>query len=320
MRDVPEPTVDAGQVLVRARSVGICGTDRSIYQGTTPVDHPRILGHEVVGEVLDASADRSRAPGQRVLVDPGIACGACRQCLEGRPNICTHGWLLGRDRDGGLREMLDVPVDNVHPVPDAIGDDVAPMLQVLATCVHAQRLVPVFVGDRVVVLGLGVSGLLHVQLAKLRGAAPIVGVTRSSDKRVLAERFGADHTVAADGDEVEAAREATGGGADLVIECVGSAATFGRAIQMARVGGRVLCYGTITDGAERFPFYDLYYKELSISNPRSAQPRDFPAAIELVASGRVALEPLVSRRFDLASAGEALAASNAGGLKVLVDL
>jgi threonine dehydrogenase-like Zn-dependent dehydrogenase len=152
--------------VVRAESVGICGTDLSIHAGKIPVDYPRVMGHEIVGTVYGAGGGLDE--GTTVLVDPGIACGRCRQCLEGRTNICTAGWLIGRDRDGGLREQMTVPESNVHPLPDGLDPGIAPMLQVLATCVHAQRRTDVFPDESVVVLGLGVTGLLHLQLAKLR--------------------------------------------------------------------------------------------------------------------------------------------------------
>jgi threonine dehydrogenase-like Zn-dependent dehydrogenase len=208
----------------------------------------------------------------------------------------------------------------VHPLPAAIDDAVAPLLQVLATCVHAQRLVPIFPGERVVVLGLGVTGLLHLQLAKLRGAAPVIGVTRSAEKLALAERLGADRLVRADGGEVDAVVAGTGG-ADVVIECAGTTATFARAIEMARVGGRILAYGTITGTAGELPYYDVYYKELAIVGARSARSEDFPASIDLVAAGRVALAPLLATRFPLDRAADAVRAGSApGALKVVVDV
>ena len=217
----PEPH----EVLVRVESIGICGTDLSIYAGKIPVAYPRVMGHEIVGTL--ASGARS---GERVLVDPGIACGRCTQCRENRTNICTRGWLIGRDRDGGLCELVTVPSANVHPLPDGLDPTTAPLLQVLATCAHAQRRIGITPGESVVVLGLGVTGLLHLQLAKLRGAGPVIGVTRSAPKLAIAGGLGADGTAAADGTEAEAVAEALPGGADVVLECVGTVAALARAM------------------------------------------------------------------------------------------
>ena len=310
--------------MIRVRSVGICGTDIGIHSGAIPVAYPRVLGHEIVG-ILEHGGEVSAADGVEVgaavVVDPGIACGMCRQCREGRSNICTRGRLLGRDSDGGLRERLVVPASNVHPLPDAIDLSVAPLLQVLATCVHAQRRVAIFPGESVVVLGLGVTGLLHAQLARLRGAGPVIGVTRSSEKLALAGTLGADLAIPADGSEAAAVAAAVPGGADLVIEAAGTVGTFGRAMEMVRTGGRILAYGTMTETSGDLPFYDLYHKELTVVGARSARVEDFPAAIEAVASRRVALDALVSGRFPIADVARAIRAAGApGSLKVIVDV
>jgi L-iditol 2-dehydrogenase len=317
VREGDAPLPDPHEVVVRVESVGICGTDLSIHAGKIPVAYPRVMGHEIVGTVETGAGAR----GERVLVDPGIACGRCRQCREGRTNICTAGWLIGRDRDGGLCELVTVPATNVHPLPDGLDTSTAPMVQVLATCVHAQRRVRIFPQESVVVLGLGVTGLLHLQLARLRGARPVIGITRSGAKRSIARELGADLTIAAEGNEVERVRRALPDGADLVIECVGTADALARSMEMVRTGGRILAYGTMTETAGALPFYDLYHKEISIFGARSARVEDFPLAIETVASGRIALDPLVSERYALADVSGAFRAAGApGALKVFVDV
>ncbi len=321
LRVLDEPPRDQAQALVRIRSVGICGTDLSIFAGKIPVGYPRVLGHEMVGEVM-AAPPGSAAAGTRVIVDPNVVCGRCGRCREGRANLCSAGWLLGRDRDGGLCELVAVPAANLHRLPDDLEDHVAPLIQVLTTCVHAQRMMEVFPGDAVAIVGLGVTGLLHLQLAKARGAWPVVCVTRSGEKLELARRLGADVTVEAnDPSAVERVREATEGGADVSIECAGTVAAFARAVEMARPGGRVLAYGTIAETSGPFPFYDLYYKELAVTGARAAQAEDYPVAIEAVASGRLRLDPLVNRRVPLESVAEALATGGGpGALKVIVDV
>jgi L-iditol 2-dehydrogenase len=300
---------------VRVRSVGICGTDLSIYAGKIPVAYPRVMGHEIVGTI-----ETGTRAGELVLVDPGIACGRCVQCREGRTNICTEGWLIGRDRDGGLCELVTIPATNVHPIPEGIDPATAPLLQVLATCAHAQRRARIAPGESAVVLGLGVTGLLHLQLARMRGAGPVIGVTRSPGKLAIAGSLGADRSVAADGKEAEAVAEALPGGADVVIECVGTVAALATAMEMVRTGGRILAYGTITETSGSLPFYDLYHKEITILGARSARVEEFPFAIDAVASGRVAFDRLVSARHLLDDVDGAIGAAGApGALKVLVD-
>ena len=311
-------------MLVDITSTGICGTDVSIYSGKIPVHHPLIMGHEVAGRVaaIGADVDADLGPGSRVVLDPNIYCGRCYQCTKGQENICTSGWLMGRDGDGGFREAVAVPASNVYALPDNIDDLVAPLIQVLTVCAHGQRSAPLFPGDSALVLGLGVTGLLHLQIAKARGASPLIGVTRSAAKRELAEDLGADLTVdAADPRAEERIREATGGrGPDVVIEAVGQVETLADAITWVRIGGNVVLYGTITARSGALPFYQLYYKEITLTNPRAAKAEDFPASIAMVASGAVRLRPLVTEVFALTEAARAIDATKRGAtLKVILD-
>ena len=320
LEERPEPAAGEEDVIVRIRATGICGTDVSIFGGKVPVDYPLVLGHEMVG-TLDSSAS-GLDPGTRVVVDPNVFCGTCYQCSKGQENVCIRAELMGRDRDGALTDLLAVPARNVYPIPEEIGDKSAPLLQVLTTCLHGQRQMQLFPQDSVAVLGLGVSGLLHLQLAKARGAHPIIGITRSESKRSLATRLGADLVIdPSDPALEEQIAEATQGyGPDLVIECVGKIETFAQAINLVRIGGRILLFGTITEDSGELPFYQLYYKEISLVNPRAAKPEDFPASIGLVASGAIELDSLVTHTFPLESAEEAIATtSESGSLKVILD-
>ncbi|MQA99843.1 MAG: alcohol dehydrogenase catalytic domain-containing protein [Actinobacteria bacterium] len=320
MDDRPDPSPGRGEVLVDLATSGICGTDLSIYSGKIAVRHPRVLGHEMFGHV--ASSDGGAAAGTRVVIDPVLSCGVCYWCSKGQTNLCPNGALLGRDRDGGFAERIAVPQSNVYEVPASISDEVAPLVQVLTVCVHAQRDAPVFPGDSVLVLGLGVSGLLHLQIARARGAAPLIGVTRSASKRELAESLGADLTFdPGDSHLGERVAEATGGrGPDVVIESAGRVETLAAAIGLVRPGGHIVLFGTITEDRGALPFYSLYLKELTITNPRAAKPEDFPAAIDLAGSGRVRLAPLISDTFPLEETGAAIeATAESGTLKIILD-
>jgi L-iditol 2-dehydrogenase len=322
--DRPPPTPGPGEVLVDIITTGICGTDLSIYAGKIPVHHPLVMGHEMFGRIAAGGARHTSAitNGARVIVDPAISCGSCHVCSKGQVNLCPEGALLGRDRDGGFRQTVAVPISNVYEIPGGIADAVAPLLQVLTTCIHAQRSVSLFPGDSALVIGLGVSGLLHLQLAKARGANPLIGITRSSSKRGLAQQLGADLTLdPADPELAGRVREATHGrGPDVVIECVGKVKTLAQSIELVRTGGRVVLFGTITADQGTLPYYLLYLKEVTLTNPRAAKPEDFPTAIELASSGAVKLEPLVSHVFPLAATQEAIDTVRSGeALKVMLD-
>ncbi|MGH2631579.1 MAG: zinc-dependent alcohol dehydrogenase [Actinomycetota bacterium] len=323
LRRMEAPPLAPDHTLIDVRAVGICGTDLSIFHGAIPVSYPRILGHEIVGEVAESggSGDGGMLAGTRVVVNPSVSCRSCARCREGRENLCDRGWLLGRDRDGGLQETVSVPSANLHVVPQGVSDHAAPSIQVLSTCLHGQAMVDLLPGGSVAVIGLGVTGLMHVQLAASKGASPIVGVTRSADKLALALEMGATHAVPADDPRADdIVREITGGGVDVVIECAGTVGTLARAVRVARPGGRILAYGTITEDRGPFPYYQLYYKELALVSPRAATDDDVVASIEAAAAGAVDLERLVTDRVPLERAGEAMARSGSGTLKIVVEV
>lgn len=305
------------KAVITVTRAGICGTDLKIVDGVVPVRYPRILGHEMTG-VVEASGQLAR--GSRVLIDPGFHCGRCAQCRAGRTNLCPAGGLLGRDADGGIAERLAVDEDQLHLLPDEVNDDEAPLLQVLSTCVHAQSMVPDPAGQPAVVIGLGVTGLMHVQLLKARGAFPVIGVTRSAGKRDRARELGADVALPPTDAERGLADLLGSDGPPLVVECVGTPEPVRLAITVADPGAVVLSYGTIDAGVLELPFYQLYFKELRLQSSRASVPRDFSSAIELVSSGQIRLGPLVSAMFPLADVDRAIdAARESGQLKVLID-
>ncbi|MFQ5659837.1 MAG: zinc-binding dehydrogenase [Gammaproteobacteria bacterium] len=319
---VESPSLQPGSVLVRISHSGVCGTDLKIYQGGIPVDYPRIMGHEMIGEVVEAGDAEGVAAGARVIVDPVVFCGRCRHCHIGQTHLCPSGYVLGRDRNGGFAEYIRVPADTVFPLPDTISGRTGPLIQVLTTCLHAQRRVGIFPGEAVVVMGLGVAGQLHVQLAKARGAFPVIGITRSPERRALAQQLGADFTLAPDEDVHERVLEWTGGGADLVIESTGVLPVLAQAIELARIGGRLLLFGIYTAQEATLPFYQLYYKELSIINARAAKREDYPPCIDLVSRGVVRLEPMVSHVLPLQELEQAitmLRERDATRMKVILD-
>ena len=319
--EVAEPVGGAAgpEALVRVETVGICGTDVKILSGGIPVSYPRVMGHEMVGEVVDGGAT-GVPTGQRVMIDPAISCGSCALCQEGRTNLCLNGGLLGRDADGVWAELVTAPANRLLPVPEHLGTQAAAMIQVAGTCVHAQRAAPVFPGDTAVVIGLGVSGLIFTQLLRASGAE-VVGVTRSAFKRELATEFGAVATAAPDEAAAVIAEVTDGRGVDLAVEAVGTEGTLILAIESARIGGEVLVFGTVTGGGTGLPYYQLYFKELTVRNPRAAIADDYARAIELAASGVLDLEPIVSDRIGLSEVARAFErVGSADSLKVLMPV
>ncbi|MPZ51408.1 MAG: zinc-binding dehydrogenase [Acidimicrobiia bacterium] len=317
--ELPDTVPTADLVLLEPEILGLCGTDIKVVHGDIPVPLPRALGHEVVGRVISNPTSVGPEPGTRVLVDPSFSCGFCHQCVQLRPHLCTNGGLMGRDVDGVFADLVAAPVERLHKVPESISDREAGLVQVLGTCVHGLRSPKVSPGDTAVVLGLGVAGQLMVQLLSAAGAT-VIGVTRSEEKRKLAGSHGASAVVAPD-DTAELIADMTSGvGPELVVEAVGTEATLIQAIEWAATGGDVVMFGTPTGGAQGLPYYQLYFKELTLWCPRAALPEDYRRAIELVAAGNLDVAEIVTSIHPLDQVEEAFrSAEQAASLKVLVD-
>jgi threonine dehydrogenase-like Zn-dependent dehydrogenase len=332
VREVAPPEPD-GRALIRVAQAGICGTDLKIVSGEVPVTRPRVLGHEMTGWVQTPGPRGAVPAGAPVLVNPAVFCGRCDLCRRDLPHLCRSGALLGRDVDGVFAELVAVDEACLHPIPDSLPAADAALLQVLSTCVHAQSGLRISPGDTAVVVGLGVSGLLHVQLLRDRGIQTIVAVTRSAWKRDLALSFGASATATPEQAEQVVADSSGGRGADIAIECAGTQPTLAQAMRLAGAGGVVVAFGTVVPDAPgragagspspggALPTYDWYLKELTILSPRAARPRDCDLAIRLCAEHRLDLAPLVTGRFPLNHAARSLAACrDPGQLKVVLDI
>lgn len=318
VRRVPTPDVSSG-ALVQIDQAAICGTDVKILAGHIPVDHPRIMGHEMAGEVIRSAESGAIPVGTRVLINPGVFCNRCDLCRRDLRQLCRNGGLLGRDIDGVFTEQIEIDEDFLHVIPQSVSRDAATLLQVLGTVVHAQRSVSVFPNETAVVVGLGVTGLLHLQMLAARGVT-VIGVTRSQWKLDLATDLGASYTATPDMAADLVSQVTDGRGADLVVESVGTERTLAQSIELAGHGANIVVYGTVTGGKEGLPYYQLYFKELTLHNPRAAGPGDNDIGISLAAAGTLQLEPLVTARFPLEDAAKAFEAVGGQNLKVALDI
>ena len=304
LREVARPVPGPKDLLVRVEASGICGTDRHLLHGEFPATPPVTLGHEFCGIVEAVGAEVvGIAAGTRVTADPNIACGLCDACRAGRINLCANLRALGIHRDGGFADYAVVPETQAHALPAGLDPVHGAFCEPLACCLHGMDLAAVRPGASVVVLGGGVIGLLVVQLARLAGAGAVVLSTRQASRRELAEAVGATATVdARRADVVEAVAGPRGllpGGADVVIECAGVAETVEQAPRMARSGGTVVILGVMPQGAKvTIEPFDILFRELRILGS-FINPFTHRRAADLVASGTLDLDRLVTRRIGL---------------------
>lgn len=323
---VPEEQPGAGEVRVRSTIIGICGSDLHAACGKHPfIDLPYRPGHEVVG-VIDAvgSGVDDSWLGTRVVVEPNLACGHCTQCREGRYNICRELLVLGCQTPGGLADTFSVAVDRVIALNPELDDDHAILIEPLATPVHAVRRAGETVGDLrdrpVVVIGAGPIGLFVLLAARNAGARVVVADLLQS-KRDRAERLGAvgsfDPTAP---DAVESALAQLGGPAAVVIDCVARESSVAQAVDLVDKGGAIMIVG-VAAGATPVRLDLIQDRELSLIGNLMYVRADFTAAIDLLSSGRVPIDEIISARFDFEHSAEAFTASaDAENVKVVVSV
>lgn len=293
----PEPA--AGEVLIRVTLAGICGSDYSLYSGHFDVPLPVIPGHEAIGRIEAlGSAVSGFEVGQRVTIQPNLACGECVACQAGHPNICQSKIRIGIDRDGVFGEYVTVPASCVWPVPDAMEDKVAAMAEPLAVCVHATSLAPPEPRSRTLIFGAGVIGQLTLQLANLQGAE-VTACDLSRQRLELARQVGAAHTIGPDQplDDYH-------GAFDLIYETCGAPMAFARAVELAAPKGRIVLIGL---AAESHPASTtlIVRRELQIMGSMIYKD-EFPEALALLQSGRIQTAPLATGKVDLDGLNDAL--------------
>ncbi|WP_429815278.1 zinc-dependent alcohol dehydrogenase family protein [Ensifer sp. B1-9] len=323
LADVEKPLPGPHDLLVRVEACGICGTDRHLLHGEFRSKPPVTLGHEFCGIVEAVGTEVSDiAIGARITGDPNIACGTCPQCHAGRVNLCRNLQAIGIHRDGGFAEYVLVPRKQAYEIPSDLDPVHGAFCEPLACCLHGVDMAGIRAGSSVVVLGGGVIGLLVVQLARLAGATTVILSTRQAEKRRLAEEVGATATVDPSADTVERIAGKDGlvpGGVDVVIECAGVAETVRQSTRLAKAGGTVVILGVMPQGetVEIEPF-DILFRELRVLGS-FINPFVHRRAADLVASGVIEIDKLISRRVTLDEAAGVISRPPAAGeVKVLV--
>ena len=323
-RDIPEPRPGRGEVLVRIRQLGLCGSDLKSFAGDNPlVSFPRIVGHETAAEVvsLGPGVKAPLEPGMRVTLYPYTSCGVCSSCRKGRPNACRSNETMGVQRDGAATLLVTSPEAKVLPAGDLAWDQVT-LIEPLSVGFHAVSRGQARAGDKVAVFGCGMIGLGAI-IGGARAGAEVIAVDIDDAKLALARSYGAAHAINSRGEPLaERILALTGGhGADVVIEAVGLPQTYRAAVDIVCHCGTVVYIGY----ASKEVCYETKYfvqKELDIRGSRNALPPDFAGVIAMLRESRVDVGPIITHRFPFARAGEALSfwkAHPAEVTKIVID-
>jgi len=331
IEDAPVPEAGRGELVIRVRTCSTCGTDAKIFRfGHHHISLPRVLGHEVAGEITDVGSEvEGWSLGDRVQVIAAIPCGVCHYCRRGQHTVCEDLESIGYQYDGGFAEFMRVPrkvlaVDGVNRIPEHVRFESASLTEPLACVLNGQELANVGEGDAVVVLGAGPIGCLHVRLARARGATTVMLVDVNQARLDLAARAEPDATIDSTKDDpIDAVRKMTNGrGADVVITATGVGQAQEQALEMTAPRGRISLFGGLPkdDSTIRFDSNLVHYRELSVFGAYGSTPRHNREALSLIADGRVRVDDLITHRMPLADVNRAIETVMSGeGLKVVIE-
>lgn len=322
VRDVPTPTPDADEVVVRVRNCGICGSDLHSYRGHFPMITGSIMGHEIAGEVAAVgSGVRGLSEGDRVAVEPLVICGRCAFCRSGNYQHCGSRTFIGMMMPGGFAEYVKTPGSMLYRVADRVPFETAALVEPLAVAVHGLRLVKLEGGERVCVLGAGTIGLVTALAALAMGASQVSITARYDHQRSAAEAIGAAAVDPADTGSMFGGTQP-----DVVVETVGGDAdTINQAVQLARPGGRVAVLGLFMRQVGINMGLTLM-KEVTIvggiTYNRPGLQSDFDLAVDIAARQTGPLGGIVTHRVGLDQLDEGFATAankKTGSIKVTVE-
>jgi L-iditol 2-dehydrogenase len=325
VEQVPVPEIGAGELLVQVKACGLCGSD--LMEWYVKEKAPIVLGHEPAGVVARVGQDvNAFSVGDRVFVHHHVPCFTCHYCLRGNYTLCATFKSTHLD-PGGFAEYIRVPALNVErdvlKLPAEMSFDEATMIEPVATCIRGIERVNMRTGDTVVVIGAGVTGLIHVQLARILGAGLIIATDFSEYRLNIARQLGADLAIDARKDVLAALEGANGGRkADAVIVTAGSIRAMQQGMELAGGGATVLFFAPSAP-EETLPIrpYDLLFREITLVSSYSCCPPETRQALELIQLGRINVGKLITHHMTLAEVGDAirLAVQAGESLKILIN-
>lgn len=292
-----DPVAGPGEVAVRIRRVGLCGTDYHIFAGRHPfLSYPRVMGHELSGEVAALGAGTSLRVGQLVTINPYIACGACVACRKAKPNACVNIRVLGVHVDGGMCDMLVVPESAVIDA-DGLTADQAAMVEFLAVGAHAVARAPAAGGERMLVVGAGPIGIATALFGRLSGFEVSLVDRRQARLEYARDRLGFDG-VSADADLEEVLGQRTQGDMfDVVVDATGSLAAMRRSLGFVAHGGALVLVG-VAPGELTFEDPEFHKREATLIASRNALSADFERVIAAIKSGDIPTDALHTNSID----------------------
>jgi 2-desacetyl-2-hydroxyethyl bacteriochlorophyllide A dehydrogenase len=325
IQEAPRPEPGPGQILVRMRNVGVCGSDLHWFHGDFPLPPGFVMGHECAGQVEALGEGvRGLEPGDSVALELLDVCGRCEQCRTGNYHLCPRRKGNGLNLPGGLGEYITMPAYGAYKLPPEVDFELGALCEPLAVAVHGLRLVNIRFGDRVTVLGAGTIGLMAIAAAKAMGATFIAATARHPHQKAMAEALGADAVYGDDADSINQLAKDTRG-TDIVVETVGGQAnTLQDALTVVAAGGRISVLGAFTKPVQIHPI-TFFIKEPTIVGSncygRPGGKSDYATALEIMRRNADSLRRCITHRFPLSEVMQAYATAedkSSGAIKVQV--
>ena len=323
VESLEKPVPVAGEVLVKVAGCGICGGDYSAHKPgnrkPTTTKEPLIAGHEVAGTIVDVGKGVTGLPvGTKVAVSPNRPCGSCLPCHKGMSHLCENRIPHVLEQGGGFAEYTSVFSRQCFPISPDTSLLEAAVTEPLACCIHSTNRIHVQQGDNVVIIGAGLNAQIFVQLTRLKGARRITVIDSISKRLSMAEVHGADEVIDSSVTSPEELINRFSPGVDVVINTRGSMEFTQLAFAICAVGARILCYGVARAG-ETIPIepHKIFHKEIQLIGGRSFN-NTFSAAVDLINSKRIQVDPLVTRTVNLEHFSEIINAASADHIKTVV--
>lgn len=329
--EIEKPQIGPDEILLEMKAAAICGTDMRILTGkkTKGVRYPSVIGHEFCGVIAEVGADvKGYEVGEKVAVANVIPCHHCSSCLRGRTNACLDRKAIGYEFDGGFEEYIRIPSicienGNVVKLPEYMSYQAGALIEPLSCCIRGLKNAGTGFNDDVLIVGAGPIGLFHLQLSKIAGARKVIVSEPNEQRRKVALELGADLVVDPTKEDLPAIvnRETNGQGMDVIVMAIGVPALVNSTLKLCKRGGTVnLFAGFAGTGESTIEVNTIHYNEINVNGSTAYKLEDYLAAAEMIKSGKIDADKIVTHRFKIEDFQKAYDVCVAGtGLKVIIE-
>ena len=329
--EIEKPQIGPDEILLEMKAAAICGTDMRILTGkkTKGVRYPSVIGHEFCGVIAEVGADvKGYEVGEKVAVANVIPCHHCSSCLRGRTNACLDRKAIGYEFDGGFEEYIRIPSicienGNVVKLPEYMSYQAGALIEPLSCCIRGLKNAGTGFNDDVLIVGAGPIGLFHLQLSKIAGARKVIVSEPNEQRRKVALELGADLVVDPTKEDLPAIvdRETNGQGMDVIVLAIGVPALVNSTLKLCKRGGTVnLFAGFAGTGESTVEVNTIHYNEINVNGSTAYKLEDYLAAAEMIKSGKIDADKIVTHRFKIEDFQKAYDVCVAGtGLKVIIE-